>query len=387
MPEPRRRRRAKKIEQVEKEKKEKPIHEQFSESAKSARKPRTININDLVPTGITLLNCCLSDNAFGGFQKGKITTVPGPSQSGKSIVVCSALAACAHNSNLNNYDLIYDDIEEAKEFDMDYLFSEKTNKRVEAPRYDKDKDPIYSNTVQDLESNIISRCNQVSCKPFIYIADTLDALTEEEEVVKEYQNALLRAKDSYAIKDIKEAFAGNKAYVIGRMLRNVKGLLKKTGSVLIMVQQERTKMGATGWQKQYTTSGGKAPYYYSTHQVRLINAGEIKDKGMVLGNKLKASVVKNKLNGKKRDCEFCVYNDLGVDDVASCVDFLCKDYWKSLPKHPNTYEASEIDFQGSKIKIIEHIEANQLEKQMQEAVNTAWNLKEEAALLGRQRRF
>jgi len=368
--------------------KEKPIHEQFSDSAKEKRQPRKIDTDQLIPTGITLLNCCLSDNAFGGFQKGKIATVPGPSQSGKSIVACTTFAACAHNKDFDQYDLIYDDIEEAKEFDMGYLFGQKTNDRVIAPKYNKNNEPIYSNTVQDLESNILHRCEQGSCKPFVYIADTLDALTEEEEVVKEYQNAILRAKDEYAIKDIKEAFAGNKAYILGRMLRNIKGLLKKTNSTLIMVQQERTKMGATGWQKQYTTSGGKAPYYYSTHQVRLVNAGEIKDSGIVIGNKLKASVVKNKLNGKKRDCEFCVYNDLGVDDVASCVDFLCKNkYWEIIAGHPNTYNAKEIDFQGSKIKLIEHIETNALEKQMQKAVNAAWNLREEKALLNRSRRF
>jgi len=381
MTEPRRRRKP--------AKEEKPIHEQFNKSAnENKRQPRKIDTKGLIPTGITLLNCCLSDSAFGGFQKGKIATMPGPSQSGKSIVACTTFAACAHDKEFDNYDLIYDDIEEAKEFDTDYLFGEKTNKRVIAPHYDSNGEPVYSNTIQDLESNIIRRCNQGNCKPFIYIADTLDALTEEEEVLKEYQNAILRAKDTYAIKDIKEAFAGNKAYIIGRILRAVKGMLKKTGSSLIMVQQERTKMGATGWQKQYTTAGGKAPYYYSTHQVRLTNTGEIKDSGIVIGNKLKASVVKNKLNGKKRDCEFCVYNDLGVDDVASCVDFLCKNkYWKPLTGHPNTYTAPEIDHQGSKIKLIEHIESNKLEKQMQEAVNTAWNLREEEVLLGRQRRF
>ena len=97
------------------------IAEQFKESANGSPAPRKID-ELLIPTGSTMLNCCCSDSPFGGFQLGKIVTAPGPSQSGKSIVAMSTLAAVAHNPAFDEYDLIYDDSEEALEFDTTYLF-------------------------------------------------------------------------------------------------------------------------------------------------------------------------------------------------------------------------------------------------------------------------
>jgi RecA/RadA recombinase len=363
------------------------IAEQFKESANCSPAPRKID-ELLIPTGSTLLNCCCSDNPFGGFQLGKIVTAPGPSQSGKSIVAMSMLAAVAHNPAFDEYDLIYDDSEEALEFDTRYLFGEKTYVRVTPPGYDKNSEPLYSNTIQDLESNILLRCNRGDCKPFIWIEDSLDALTSEEELEREYANAILRAKDGDHAKQIQQSYNTEKAKIIGRVLRMVKGYLKKTRSTLIIIQQERSALNAMPFAKQYITSGGKAPFYYSSHQVRLVNTGPIYGMDKIpIGNKLNAQVVKNKLNGKKRQCSFCVYEDMGVDDVSSCVDYLCKNYWKSVPNHPQTFRAEELNFEGTKIKIIEHIENDALEKTMQKAVGIAWNLNEEGLRLGRQRRF
>ena len=363
------------------------IAEQFKESANGSPAPRKID-ELLIPTGSTMLNCCCSDSPFGGFQLGKIVTAPGPSQSGKSIVAMSMLAAVAHNPAFDEYDLIYDDSEEALEFDTRYLFGEKTYTKVGPPGYDKNKEPLYSNTIQDLESNILLRCNKGDCKPFIWIEDSLDALTSEEELEREYANAILRAKDGDHAKQIQQSYNTEKAKIIGRVLRMIKGYLKKTRSTLIIIQQERSALNAMPFAKQYNTSGGKAPFYYSSHQVRLVNTGAIygADKTPI-GNKLNAQVVKNKLNGKKRQCSFCVYEDMGVDDVSSCVDYLCKNHWKSVPNHPQTFRAEELNFEGTKIKIIEHVENNMLEKQMQEAVGVAWNLNEESLRLGRSRRF
>jgi len=364
------------------------IAEQFK---KAASQPRKISTELLIPTGSTMLNCCCSDNPFGGFQLGKIVTIPGPSQSGKSIVAWSMLATVAHDKRFDGYDLIYDDIEEAMEFDASYLFGEKTAKRVKAPKYEKDE-AIYSHSIQDLESAILKRCDKGDCKPFIWVADSLDGLTSEEELEREYANAILRAKDGDHAKQIQQSYGTEKARIIGRMLRLVKGYLKKTKSTLVMVQQERDKLGAPVFAKQYTTSGGRAPFYYSSHQVRLLNSGTIKDKNIPTGNKLQAYVVKNKLNGKKRDCAFCVYEDYGIDDIASCVDFLAKEHWKNARDNKgaikaNTFIADELEFEGTKAKIIDHIEENQLEKTMQKTVGIAWNKIEESLRLGRTRRF
>jgi hypothetical protein len=216
-------------------------------------------------------------------------------------------------------------------------------------REDQKEEPEYSDTIQDLEGNILQLCKGKKPNPFIYILDSLDALTSDEEVEREYKNALIRAK------------------------------------------QERERIGVT-FGKKWTTSGGKAPFYYSTHQVRLNRISTIKSKDRKVGTNVKAEVLKNKLTGKEREGEFKIYYDYGIDDVASCVDFLCKEYWKHPKengKHKTgSWDAEELGVTGSKATIIDFIEQEGAEKEMKALVGKAWNsIEEELRLDHRKRKY
>jgi RecA/RadA recombinase len=365
---------------------EKKISEQIKASA-SRKTPRKIDPGVLVPSGSTLLNCCCSDNPMGAYPVGKIITIPGPSQTGKSILELTVLAEAAMLKQFDEYELIYDDCEEAAEFDLSYLFNEEIVSRIVAPNYDGD-DPVHSDTIQDLQDNVLSRCKDGKCKPFIYILDSLDALTSTEEIEREMHNALVRAKTDYDASKIKESYNTEKARIIGRILRLVKGNLKSSRSLLMIVQQERTAFNALPNAPQYTTSGGKAPFYYSAHQVRLTRIQQIKDKEIVIGNFVKAAVVKNKLTGKKRSCEFKIYEDYGVDDVASCVKFLCANWWPHpSSKQTGTWDAEELGIQGTQANLIKQIEDGGMEIEMKKVVGDAWNHREENLRLDRKRRF
>jgi recombination protein RecA len=370
---------------------EESIVEQFETSSKKTVEPRKIDSNLLIPSGLTLLNCACSDTPFGAYGLGKITTVPGGSSSGKTIFLLSSFAEVNLLPHLNEYDFIYDDVEEALEFDLSYLFGEETAERIKAPQYDG-TEPVYSDTIQDLESNILKRCKDKECRPFIYVADSLDALSSEEELEREYKNALNRIVSEEHLEAVKQSYQTEKAKIIGRTLRMIKRELKKTMSALILIQQIRDKIGVT-YGKKTTTSGGKAPFFYSTHQIWLSRISPLKSKGLKVGTKIKAEVLKNKLTGKEREIESVnIYYDYGIDDVESNIRFLCDEWWPNAkdPKgkiKKGTWHAEEFGWEGSRAALINKVEGENAEKEIQKIVGLAWNKREDSILSDRKRRF
>src|SRR5574343_1985475 len=67
--------------------------------------------NDLIPSGITLLDCALTENLKGGFCKGKVNTFPGKSGSGKTQILLNHLAAVVNDSRFDEYGIVFDDAE------------------------------------------------------------------------------------------------------------------------------------------------------------------------------------------------------------------------------------------------------------------------------------
>jgi len=134
-------------------KKEKSISEQVEESANTPVEKRDpLDTSLLVPSGSTLLNCACSDNPFGAFVLGRIITLPGASAGGKTMQALTMMACCANDKRFDDYDLIYDDGEEALDMDIPYLFGNKLDQRLIAPAYDSEEYPLYSNTIQDFKA-------------------------------------------------------------------------------------------------------------------------------------------------------------------------------------------------------------------------------------------
>ncbi len=353
------------------------------ENRKRREKARDIDPTTLIPSGTVMLNLACSDNPFGAFRLGRIITLPGGSSSGKTILLLSAYAEMMHMKQFKNYRLIYDDGEEALDFDVAYLFGDELDRRIEPPAgYDNDDYPIYSNTVQDFEYNILRLCE--SEEPFIYVMDSLDSLTSDEEMEREYKKALLAETNPEKLKELKGSYKTEKAKIVGETLRLVNGAIKKTRSALFIIQQERDKVGAT-FGRKVTTSGGRAPFFYSSHQIWLTKTATLKFKERKIGNSVLATLYKNKLTGKLRDTAFNIYYDYGVDSVSSCVDFLTKEkHWK---KKKNTIEVPEFKLEGVQKTIVQKIEEQHLERPLAELTGEIWNDIEESLRIGRQRNF
>ena len=351
------------------------LAEQVADSVRPV-KQKSRNLGPLIPTGSTLLNLACTDNFRGGFCPGKVVTLPGGSQSGKTLLTLTMMAEVCQSKKFKTYQLIYDDVEAALEFDIAEIFGNTLAKRMTSPPNGA------SDTIQDLQANILTVAK--TNKSFIYILDSFDALSSDEEVKKAYKEALAKAISSDEVKAIAGSYKTEKAKIAGQILRLIKKNLKKTGSTLIIVQQTRQKIGLS-YGKRETTSGGNAPYFYSTHQAWLTKIESLKKRGRKIGSRVKAEVLKNKITGKIRTIEFDVYDDYGVDDIGSCIDFLVLEkYWE---KEKLTIKAGEFNISATRDKLIREIEDQGLERQLSQLVGSVWAEIEASLKLNRKKRY
>jgi len=355
-----------------------------TETKKRSRKKETENIerpDSLLPTGCTLLNCSFSDHSFGGYRKGTIVNLIGDSSAGKTLVAYTSLAAMAADDSLSDYRFILDDAECAGAFDIKKLFGNKLASRIEPPGW-HDKEPRHSETVQDFHMFVKDAIAEN--KPFIYILDSWDAVDSEEDqkhVEKMYKDW---KKDKTSDKG---SYGTAKAKMASSILRNIKSSIKKTESLVIIISQVRENLNAGTFGSKKTRSGGKALKHYSWQEIWLYLGEKIKHSGTKLqqGVYSIAKLGKNRQTGKLRDVTFPIYYDLGVDDIAANITFL--DSVNYFKKKKQTLIIPELDFEGAKYLLLDHIEKNNLEIKLQEMVHAAWNKREEVVKLERKRRF
>jgi RecA/RadA recombinase len=346
---------------------------------KSIESTKSLIPDELIPTGCTILNCILSDNAFGGYRKGSIVNLIGDSSAGKSILADTTFAAVNSNSQFDDYELIHDDAEAGSSFDMEYLFGKSTAKRIKAPAYDSEGTPIHSDTIEDFHMHVKQHLRKE--KPFIYVLDSFDSVDADadREKIKDAMKKREQGKDSSG------SYGTAKARKASDLLRNIRLEIKKTNSLLIIVSQVRDNLNAGTFGSKKTRSGGKALKHYSWHEIWLYLGQKLKSKEKVIGVESLPRLGKNRQTGKYRDGKFPIYYDLGIDDIGANIDFLLEE--KHWEKKKQTIIAEELGIEGTKAKIIDHIEKNNLEIELQKCVQKCWSDIEESLKLNRKRRF
>lgn len=336
---------------------------------------------DLLPTGSTLLNCACSDNPDGGYALGTVVIGIGDSSSGKSFLMLTALAEACTLPRFDKYDLYYDDAEAAFSFDAKNLFGEDF-------LYDEetDKGRVYmfsSDTVQEFYGRMVQALNNK--RPFIYVLDSYDFLTEEEEKAR----AEVTRKKTYGEKLTKKeqkskgGYKTEKVRVFAEVFRRCRRELADTKSLFIVIFQTIDAINAQFVSK--TRRGGNAPKFAASHELWMRVVDSYESKGLEIGVDSGVRVKKNKITGKIRDVSFPIYYNYGIDDIRSCIEFLVEqEYWK-LEKR--TIIAKHLNFKGTLDNVIEHIEKNSLEGELRRITGDCWRLREDSVKLNRKRRF
>lgn len=284
--------------------------------------------DEIVPTGSTMLNLACSDFSSGGWKLGSINTLPGQSDSGKTVLCLSGLAKSATLKRLAKYDLVMNNAETKGSFNLKKMFPPLVGRL-------KEPEGGPSKTINQLGGSIIAQ--HKTGRPFIQIVDSLDTLKGDSDFEKSTKDALKVAKgDLTAIKELKKSYNAEKAKTIRKILGECNDLISGSDSMLLIVQQVTANMKMKNkFDDPWTSNGGTAPFFNSTHCYRLLQGGKIKDPvhGLEIGNVARMNCLKNHLSGKKRQVSFNVYQQHGIDNIESVCLFLCSTpMWQASAK-------------------------------------------------------
>lgn len=335
-----------------------PPETPVDEGTELERNKQEIRRENLLSSGSALLNLACTDIPYGAFIPGRYYLLVGASSAGKTWTMLSIAAESTLNEKFKSYKVVLDEPEEGNNVDIGFYFSKEVADKIQAPRYDSDGQPIYSETVEDFYDNINRELDEAEEKGrgVIYMLDSMDALTSAAEIKKTDEQREAREKG----KETTGSMGDGKAKINSQNLRRVCSRLSKSGSMLFIICQERDNLGSMVGGK--TFSGGNALLFYATLQIWLTHKTEIKAtiKGhtRTLGNISKIAIKKNRLTGQRhRDLELPFYHSFGIDDTGSLIDWLLEErHWEGGAKETAKIRATEFDVELNKEQLARHIE-------------------------------
>lgn len=360
--------------------------EEVKKALQGSKKLKGIPKTDFLSTGSTLLNLACSGRVNGGFVKGHYYFLVGDSSSGKTWLSLTCFAEAVLNPHFDEHRLIFDNAEDGALMDFERYFGKKTAERVEAPAYTKNDEPIASTTIDEFYYHLDDA--KEAERPFIYVLDSMDALSSdaEQEKVREQKEAHRKGKE------VAGSYGDGKAKRNSSGLRQIMPYIRDTGSILIIIGQTKDDLTPHfGFgPKPKTKSGGRSLTFYATLELWTSMAGHLKErvrkKEREIGITSKIRIKKNRITGRDRTVEVPIYHSYGIDDIGSCVDYLIEEgHWKK--DQSGLINAYDFDFKGKWKALVQHIDEEGLIRELQGLVGQVWREIEEACEVNRSKRY